>query len=394
MIPQAALAVASLSVLVWNGVQGSRAPAVRASGLSLPVVEEPAVPVVMPTLRVELPTQTVVLPSGEEADFGAHEVWKPICTGAQAVRPADLQRMVALHQVLSQEPGIVIDSSISLLNGFNIVFVASGSVPAGAAAALAASETYIESFYSDPITITINISFQPLGPGVLGGTSSSYGFVNYSPMRAQIVGDMDASDTLQTSLPAGTTCPVRYGSGPTVTNETRVFTTFANWKALDGTVAGADANMTFSTNFAFDYDPSNGVVSTSYSFQDVVIHEVGHAMGFTSGIDFRSADMETLDLYRFQRTDGNSDYNPDTLAEFTARPRLLAFNSPNDAHNSDLISAEYRMSDGSPNQGSHFREQSPNIGLMDPTIGAGQSFYPAFYSTADLAMFDVIGYDR
>src|SRR6185503_12814390 len=132
----------------------------------------------------------------------------------------------------------------------------------------------------------------------------------------------------------------------------------------------------------------------AFSFQDVVIHEVGHAMGFDSGIDFRNKDMETMDLFRFQSTDGSGDYNPDTLAEFTVRPRLMAFNSPNDAHNSDLISAEYRMSDGSPNQGSHFREQVPNIGLMDPSLAPGETWYPSFYSTADVAMFDVIGYDN
>jgi hypothetical protein len=394
--PAASLVVVSLSAFAWTGVQAGRAPAVRASGAALPAqaVEEPVAPIAMPSLRVELPKQTTVLPSGEEVDIGAHEIWKPICTGAERVSPAELRRMAAMHEVLAQEPGTVIDTSISLVNGFNIVFVASGSVPTGAAAALAASETYIESFFADPITITINISFQPLGPGVLGGTSSSYGFVNYGPSRTQIVGDMDGSDTLQSSLPNTTTIGVRYGTGATVTNETRVFWTFANWKAVDGVVSGADANMTFSTNFSFDYDPSNGVGGSSYSFQDVVIHEVGHAMGFTSGADFRVNDMEALDLYRFQRTDGTGDYNPDTLAEFTSRPRLVDFNAPNDAHNSDLISVEYRMSDGSPHQASHFREQSPNIGLMDPSIGAGQTFWPAFYSTADVAMFDVIGYDN
>jgi hypothetical protein len=100
-----------------------------------------------------------------------------------------------------------------------------------------------------------------------------------------------------------------------------------------------------------------------------------------------------LDLFRFQRTDGSSDNNPDTTAEFQVRPRRCSYNAPNDDHNSDLVSAEYRMSDGNPYQASHFREQTPNIGLMDPALAAGQTFWPAFYSTADLAMFDAIGYD-
>lgn len=392
MIHASVLLAASLSVLVWNG--GDAQPrAVRTSGAQV-TEAAPVVATAPPSLRIELPAQQVVLPSGVSVDFGAHEIWKPVCTTAGRLDEDGLRQLVAVHKALAQQPGRVIDDPTERVNGFNIVFVTSGNVPAGAAAALAASEAYIESFFADPITITINVSFQPLGPGVLGGTSSSYGFVNYAPARTQIVGDMDASDTLQSSLPSTSTCPVRYGTGSTVTNETRVFTTFANWKAVDGTVAGADANMTFSTNFAFDYDPSNGVGGSSFSFQDVVIHEVGHAMGFTSGVDFRVNDMEMLDLYRFQRTDGSGDYNPDTVAEFTSRPRLVDFNAPNDAHNSDLISAEYRMSDGSPQQASHFREQAANIGLMDPSIAPGETWYPAFYSSADVAMFDAIGYDN
>lgn len=387
------LTVLGLSVLSWNGQATS--PAVRpAGGAATGVVTVDPPRDFVPSLRVDLPPQTITLPSGEVVDFGAHQIWRPMCSDRSTMTREDLQAMVLTHEQLMRRPTHVIDTTPRVgLNGFNVVFVTSGTLPAGAAAALASAEAYIESFFSDPITITINCSFQPLGPGILGSTGSSYGYVNYSTMRAQLVSDMDASDTLQTSLPSTSTCPVRYGTGSTVTNENRVFTTFANWKAVDGTVSGADANMTFSTNFAFDYDPSDGVTTGSYSFRDIIIHETGHAMGFTSGTDFRVNDMEVLDLYRFQRTDGTGDYNPDTLAEFTARPRLVDYNAPNDAHNSDLISVEYRMSDGSPYQASHFREQEPNIGLMDPALAPGVSYYPAYYSTADLAMFDVIGYD-
>jgi hypothetical protein len=387
------LAVTSLSLLALNGGAGHQ-EGIRPTGVPGPAAQEPVSAHEVPSLRFELPSQSVTLPTGEVVDFGAHEVWKPICTGASVSRD-ELERMARTHEALVRRPTHVIDTTpIERIGSFNIVFVVSGSVPAGATAAIAAAEAYMESFFSDPITITINCSFQVLSPGVLGGTSSSYGYVSYSPARAQIVGDMDASDTLQAFLPTTSTCPVRYSSSSSVTNETRVFFTFANWKAVDGTVAGADASMTFNSSFAFDYDPSNGITTNTYSFQDVVIHETGHAMGFTSGGDFRFRDMETLDLFRFQRTDGTGDYNPDTTAEFQVRARLVAYNAPNDDHNSDLISAEYRMSDGSPYQMSHFREQTANIGLMDPALAPGQTFYPAFYSTADVAMFDVIGYDR
>ena len=389
-----ALLLVTLSLLATSGVGAQQRNGVRSAGVeNATVAQDPVRTTGAPWLRRELPRQEVVLPTGEVVDFGAHEIWRPICgSNAGNVTTDDLVEMVLGHDMLvrTNEP-----VNIPEVGSFNIVFVPSGNIPAGAPAALAAAETYIESFFSDPITITLNVSFQPRGPGILGGTSSASGYVSYSPARAQIVGDMDGSDTLQSSLPSGSTCPVRYGSGSAVTNENRVFFNFANWKAVDGVVSGADANMTFSTNFSFDYDPSNGITpSGAFSFVDVVIHETGHALGFTSGGDFRNRDIDVLDLFRFQRTDGSGDYNPDTVGEFQIRPRLVAFNAPNDDHNSDLISAEYRMADGSPYQMSHFREQVPNIGLMDPALAPGETWYPAYFSTADIAMFDAVGYDN
>ena len=310
-----------------------------------------------------------------------------------------LETYVARHAQLTSDamPKLVIDDDQTLVpGGIDIVFIASGSIPSGAPAALAAAEAYLEStFTADPFTVTVPVSFQPMAPNILGGTSSSYGFLTYTDTRAVITGNMDGSDTIQGFLPTGSTLPVRYnGNNGQVTNEDRVFFTFANYEATGGTVAGNDANMTFNSNFAFDWDPSNGVGGSTYSFQDVVVHETGHALGCTSGGDFRFKDSEVLDVFRFQRTDGNGDYNPDTTAEFQVRARLVSYNKPNDDHDTDIISAEYRMSDGSPYQMSHLREQSPNIGLMDPALAPGETHYPAFFSSADIALFDAIGYDK
>lgn len=352
---------------------------------------------VIPTLRIDLPRQLETLPSGAVRDVEAHEIWKPICTHAERVSPEELARMRLVHEALMRRPSHVIDPTPSQrIGSFDVAFTVSGSPPAGATAALAAAATYIESFFSDPITININCSFQPMGSGILGGTSSSYRSSTWASTRTQMTGDADATDGLLAFLPTGTTIPVRYAATSGTTNETRVFFTYANWRAVDGTQTGTAASMTFNTQFTWDYDPTNGISAGTYSFVDVVIHEVGHAMGFTSGVDFRTNDMECLDIFRFQRTDSTTtaDWNPDTNAEFQVRARLVRYNAPSDNHNSDLISAEYRMSDGSPYQGSHFREQPANIGIMDPAFSSGQTFYPTYYSAADLAMFDIIGYDH
>ena len=69
-------------------------------------------------------------------------------------------------------------------------------------------------------------------------------------------------------------------------------------------------------------------------------------------------------------------------------------NGPNDAHISDYVTVEYAMSDGSPYQASHFREQTSNLGIMDPAFSSGQTFYPNYMKASDLTAFDGIGWDR
>lgn len=352
-----------------------------------------------PHLVIDAGTVPAVLPGGKVVQMGVQTVWKPVCSNRTQITEADLQRMADMHARAFADPTrvrIVDTPAPAPRAGLNLVYVLGGNVPAAAYAAFAAAESYIESqFPNDTMTVTIPVSFAQLQSGVIGGTSSSYGSLTWADSRSTLIAGMDANDTIQSFLPA-TSIPVRYRSNRT-TNEDRCFWTFANFKANGGSVTGNDASMTYSTAFPFDFDPSNGVTANTISLQDVIVHETGHALGFTSGLDFRNADIEVLDVYRFQRTDGNADYNPDTTAEFTARPRMGVFNY-NDDHNFDIIGVtEYRLSDGSPYQCSHFREEgagNATIGIMDPAFSYGETFYPNFLRTSDLTVFDALGYDR
>ena len=174
--------------------------------------------------------------------------------------------------------------------------------------------------------------------------------------------------------------------------------------AIAGTAT--DAQITFSTAFPFDYNNSDGVSPGTYDFESVALHEIGHALGFVSEVDYADFLKATgqrdalyvapFDLFRFQ--DGTAN-DPSTLAEFTSKPRFL---DTGGTAVFDLISppqgpAEYGLSTGSDTgdgyQASHWKEENlygSYIGVMDPALASGQiakETYP------DVAALDVMGWD-
>ncbi len=292
-------------------------------------------------------------------------------------------------------------SSQKALSDFNLVFNYDASVPAEAITALETAATYLEGLFTDALTANINIQFAALGPGILGSTSVYYTASppSWTTTRAGLVNGIDADDYIETYLPSGATIPVRYdGSTSAVTSESRCYFSLANYGAAIGSISGTCAAITFSSDFPWDYDPSDGVPGSKHCFQSVVLHEIGHALGFVSRADYDpNSDITSLDIYRFQWTDGASDYNPDDISEFQVRPRLVDYNYPANNHNSNLFTnggadVEYQMSDGDPYQASHFRQGYVD-GIMQPAFGGGETFYPNFYRTADIEMFDAIGWD-
>jgi hypothetical protein len=351
-------------------------------------------------------TQTTIYATGETYPVQLGTKWRPWCgSDLTQFSPADFAALVAQLRDAQANPkpskglNAIIDNSPGGGGGtgLNLVFNVSNAPSQAALDSLAEAELIIESYFNDPISATISVTWAPIG--ALGATGSSFvPNVSYSTVRNGLQADMDADDYIESFLPAGGTVPVRYNGGSaTVTNEGLIDVNTATFRAGIGAVGGNAASMTISTNFNWDYDPSNGVPGFQFCFQSTFIHEVGHALGFTSGADGANF-MEILDLYRFQRTDGAGDFNPDSEAEFQVRPRLVDNNSPNDDHNTNLFlpdstDLEHRMSDGNPDQASHWRDQFPAIGIMDPTGAPGETFFPDFFQLSDLRLLDAIGWD-
>lgn len=204
----------------------------------------------------------------------------------------------------------------------------------------------------------------------------------------------------------------------------------------------ADADITFNSIFAFDFDPTDGISTGTQDFTAVAIHEMGHALGFVSGADtydfyanpngpgrngpfgntfdwdrgsfipafgqFVTPEvLTTLDLFRYSTNGGASGFTPDGKRELQLDPnRGAAFSI--DALN--FFNGNGRFSqfatgsfNGDGSQASHWKEsagsfdfnncftaEDPQIGIMDPTSGSCQL---GIVTSNDLAAMDAIGYN-
>lgn len=281
----------------------------------------------------------------------------------------------------------------------NIVINPNASL-SGNAAALAAFQRAANkwaSLFSDPITVNINAGLASLGSGIIGSTSSVELSGTYTTIRNQMVtdaADEGASNAIVASLPTAAQFTALVASGSSLSGN--VFGTKANLKALgftglDGSFGANDADITFSSNFNFDYDNSNGVAAGTMDFETIATHELGHALGFVSGAgDTGSIAPSTLDLYRFRTSN-----LPTNASQFTNNARSLT--SGSDDSFSDTVNS-WRMSTGFASGGdgrqtSHWKSDELTgtyIGVMDPTVDFGV-IEPI--TNADIRAFDLIGYD-
>ena len=194
--------------------------------------------------------------------------------------------------------------------------------------------------------------------------------------------------------------------------------TTANAKAiglLSSTDPGIDATITFNSTVSFDFDPSNGITFGTTDFVGVATHEIGHAMGFVSGADVVDTftgvgpsagadingatpgigDLEPFALFStfdlFRRSSAAFAVDSDALDLSTGVPGSSVFFSIDaDLTDDDDILLETGSFNGTGNQASHFNDESPSLGILDPTVAAGELLS---ISENDILVFDVIGYD-
>ncbi len=281
---------------------------------------------------------------------------------------------------------------------------------------------------TDNVTVNITVNYGAIGHAILGGASSERQTSTYSQYRTALTNDQTtANDTTATAnLPSGSSFSVyinRTANNPAGVgsatpylddnggaNNTTIRMTQANAKALglrEADNTASDASITF-TDFSdfeapydylgWDFDSTNGVGSSDIDFVGVATHEIGHVLGFISGVDIldnNSPNGETYyadDVFSYVAPLDMFRSSDDSIAagadiDWTADERAKFFSINGGDDEIALFSTGRTHGDGS--QASHWKDNL-GLGLMDPTTSNGE--IPVI-TALDAMAFDVIGWD-
>lgn len=286
----------------------------------------------------------------------------------------------------------------------------------------AAAERW-SSLLTDNVTINLTVGFNSLGGSILGQAASAQDFHTYAAVRSALAADAtSAADTTALArLPVGNsfamlinrTANNPHGAGSATpyldndadANNQLLYLSNGEAKALGlpvtpqtltGCIGACDGFIQFNSDFDFDFDPSNGTDGNAFDFIGVAAHEIGHVLGFISGVDILDFNappnngpfddneftyVAPLDLFRFSATSAAQG-----AIDWTADNRDKYFSLDGGTVGPQFSTG---MTFGDGRQASHWKDDL-FIGLMDPTAGMGETLH---ISGNDVLALDAIGWD-
>lgn len=303
--------------------------------------------------------------------------------------------------------GEVLGSTRAIGTGPSFVLSVSGTLPAGARTVMERVFKRYAFVFDNNATVRLRFFFTDSfnDPTVIGSTRINRNKYDYSAVRGALISRADSDDTFQAFLPSPTV-PVRYKPGGGVTNENKVKLNHAVAKALglrNPHDSSSDGRLKFNSEFPFDFDVTDGIEDDQVDFEYILLHEVGHLLGFTSTVEYDNDDVEALDLIRFRENNC-----PTSTVNFGTRTRSGGKKSQGVAAQSCLpgemspTSMATGQKNGDGDQASHWKDSwftDVWLGVMDPSADDGQDLstsgvvFTEYFTNADLRAFDFIGWD-
>ncbi|KXI29672.1 NF038122 family metalloprotease [Paraglaciecola hydrolytica] len=287
---------------------------------------------------------------------------------------------------------------------------------------------YWAKMLTNDATINLNIKFDALPPGVIGSTGStksdllvenwingvnatkSSSTIDQTAVLPKTTKDFFGFDSIVDGLTAGVDINGFNDNTVTASLDGKIASAvlYQNTSVLkaigyDAALAGVvDGSMTFSSTFAFDFNPLNGIKAGTFDFIGVAIHEMGHALGFVSGVDYfdlvgfpngpyagiygdfnDTSIFSALDMFRYSA--------PGTLDLQIGGNPYFSIDGGQTALFGNTFSTGRYNGDG--NQASHWKDEpfcGAGLGIMDPTFCYGQM---GVISGLDLAAYDAMGWN-
>lgn len=297
---------------------------------------------------------------------------------------------------------------------FNLTY-ASGMDSQAVAAFQQAADRW-SAILDNPITVNINIAFSPLSGQTLGSTNTIKQLSTYTAFQTALASHATSADDARAvaSLPAGASfgmlinrtyenpngigSAIPYLDNNESINNSYIRMTTANAKVLGLRAANdsrTDASITFSSSYAWDFNPADGIDPAARDFVGAATHEIGHALGFVSGVpmldsgglyneDFYNY-VAPIDLFRF-----SADSTAEGVIDWTADTRAKYFSLDGGATSLGGFATGTKYGDG--RDASHWKEAiAPDLplGILDPTLALGELMTIA---PLDEQAFDVLGY--